>query len=130
MKTVRVAAAIIHDGHLIYVSQRGYGEMKDGWEFPGGKIEKGESGEEAVVREIKEEFDTVISVEKYVGKVEHDYPNFHLEMECYLCHIASGEMILKEAEDAKWMELDDLEKMDLLAADCKVLPMVRNLEMK
>lgn len=130
MKIIRVAAAIIHDENLIYVSQRGYGEMKDGWEFPGGKIEKGESGEEAVIREIKEEFDTDICVESFIGKVQHDYPNFRLEMECFLCHIVSGKMVLKEAEDEKWLKLDDLEKIDLLAADCKVLPLLRNIKIK
>ena len=110
MKQIEVVAAIIHDeeGH-IFATQRGYGEMKDGWEFPGGKMEYGESPEEALKREIWEELETMIFVERLVQTVEWDYPAFHLTMHCFWCHIESGSLKLKEHEAAKWLTKDQLD---------------------
>ena len=117
MKTVKVVAAIIiHDGK-VFATQRGYGEFKDGWEFPGGKIEEGETPEEALVREIKEELDTEIEVGEYLDTVEYDYPTFHLSMKCYFCTIKSGQFVLKEHEAAKWLTKDNLDSVDWLPAD-------------
>lgn len=117
MKTVKVVAAIIlHDGK-VFATQRGYGEFKDGWEFPGGKIEAGETAEEALIREIKEELDTEIEVGKYLDTVEYDYPNFHLSMACFFCTIKFGQLILKEHEAAKWLTKDNLDSVDWLPAD-------------
>lgn len=101
MKTVRVVAAIIIENDKVFATQRGYGEFKDGWEFPGGKIEPGETPEEAIVREIKEELDTEVEVIELLDTVEYDYPNFHLSMGCFICKIKSGDLVLKEHEAAK-----------------------------
>ena len=98
MKTVRVVAAIIIENDKVFATQRGYGEFKDGWEFPGGKIEPGETPEEAIVREIKEELDTEVEVIELLDTVEYDYPNFHLSMGCFICKIKSGDLVLKEHE--------------------------------
>jgi len=118
MKTIEVVAAIIHDSDgRIFATQRGYGDMKDGWEFPGGKVEAGESPEEALKREIFEELDTKIQIERLVQTVEYDYPKFHLTMHCYLCSIESGSLTLKEHEAAKWLRLSDLDSVDWLPAD-------------
>lgn len=92
MKTINVVAAIIIKDNKIFATQRGYGEFKDGWEFPGGKVELGEAPENAIVREIKEELDTVIEVKEYFDTVEYDYPNFHLSMKCYICTVVSGKI--------------------------------------
>lgn len=100
MKTVRVVAAIIIENDKVFATQRGYGEFKDGWEFPGGKIEPGETPEEAIVREIKEELDTEVEVIELLDTVEYDYPNFHLSMGCFICKIKSGDLVLKEHEAA------------------------------
>ena len=94
MKTINVVAAIIKDGDKIFATQRGYGEFKDGWEFPGGKIEENETAEKALIREIKEELNTTIKIEQYFDSAEYDYPNFHLSMKCYICSIVEGELIL------------------------------------
>ena len=116
-KTLRVVAAIIiHDGK-VFATQRGYGEFKDGWEFPGGKIEEGETPQEALVREIKEELDTEIEVGEYLDTVEYDYPTFHLSMDCFFCIIKSGQLVLKEHEAAKWLTKDNLDSVDWLPAD-------------
>lgn len=96
MKTIHVVAAIIKDGNKIFATQRGYGEFKDGWEFPGGKVEPNETSKQAIVREIKEELDTTIQVEEYFDTVEYDYPNFHLSMECFICTILEGNLTLPE----------------------------------
>ncbi|MBR6224063.1 MAG: (deoxy)nucleoside triphosphate pyrophosphohydrolase [Lachnospiraceae bacterium] len=112
---------------MIFATQRGYGEMKDGWEFPGGKIEAGETPEEAIVREIKEELDTVIKVEKYVDTIEYDYPEFHLSMDCFLCSILEGDLVLKEHEAAKWLTKENLDTVDWLPADVTILDEVRQL---
>ncbi len=126
MKRIEVVAAIIHDSEgRIFATQRGYGEWKDWWEFPGGKMEAGETPEEALRREIWEELETRIVVERLVETVEWDYPQFHLTMHCYLCHVESGHLELKEHVAAKWLNKDELESVDWLPADWDV---VRKLE--
>lgn len=117
MKTINVVAAIIIKDNKIFATQRGYGEFKDGWEFPGGKVEQGEAPENAIVREIKEELDTVIEVKEYFDTVEYDYPNFHLSMKCYICTVVSGKLELLEHEAAKWLDKDSLDTVDWLPAD-------------
>ncbi len=121
MKTVKVVAAIIRDRDRVFATQRGYGEYKDGWEFPGGKIEPGETPQQALQREIKEELDTEILVGDLFTVVEHDYPDFHLSMQCFLCTISSGELKLKEHEAAKWLTRDQLDSVNWLPADVKVV---------
>ncbi len=116
-KQMEVVAAIIREGDRIFATQRGYGEFKDGWEFPGGKVEPGETPQQALVREIREELDTEIEVEELVDTVEYDYPNFHLTMHCYFCTIKSGELVLKEHEAAKWLTKETLDSVDWLPAD-------------
>lgn len=122
MKTIEVVAAIIRkeDGRIL-VTQRGYGEHKDGWEFPGGKMEKGESPEAAIVREIREELEVEIEPEQLITTVEYDYPNFHLTMHCFLSRIVSGEIVLTEHEAAKWLDKRDLDTVDWLPADVEVV---------
>lgn len=117
MKTINVVAAIIIKDNKIFATQRGYGEFKDGWEFPGGKVEQGEAPENAIVREIKEELDTVIEVKEYFDTVEYDYPNFHLSMKCYICTVVSGKLELLEHEAAKWLDKDFLDSVAWLPAD-------------
>ena len=118
MKRIEVVAAIIHDDqNRIFATQRGYGDYKDWWEFPGGKMETGETPEEALKREIWEELETRIVVERLVETVEWDYPQFHLTMHCYLCHVESGHLELKEHEAAKWLHKDELESVNWLPAD-------------
>lgn len=117
MKTVRVVAAIIIENGKVFATQRGYGEFKDGWEFPGGKIEPGETPEEAIVREIKEELDTEVEVIELLDTVEYDYPNFHLSMGCFICKIKSGDLVLKEHEAAKWLTKDTLGSLEWIPAD-------------
>lgn len=126
MKQIEVVAAIIHDSEgRICATQRGYGDYKDWWEFPGGKMEAGEIPEEALRREIWEELETRIVVENLVETVEWDYPQFHLSMHCYLCHVESGHLELKEHEAAKWLNKDELENVNWLPADLKVIEKVR-----
>ncbi len=132
MKTVRVVAAVIkainEDGEpVIFATQRGYGEFKGGWEFPGGKIEDGETPQEALKREIMEELDTEISVGGLIHTVEYDYPTFHLSMDCFWCEIVKGEPVLKEHEDAKWISIEKLEQLDWLPADIYVVKLIMNL---
>jgi len=117
MKTINVVAAIIIKDNKIFATQRGYGEFKDGWEFPGGKVEQGEAPENAIVREIKEELDTVIEVIEYFDTVEYDYPNFHLSMKCYICTVVSGKLELLEHEAAYWLDKDSLDSVAWLPAD-------------
>ena len=117
MKTVRVVAGIIIEDGKVFATQRGYGEFKDGWEFPGGKIEQGETPEEAVVREIMEELDTEVEVKELFDTVEYDYPKFHLSMDCFICKIKKGNLVLKEHEAAKWLAKETLHTVDWLPAD-------------
>lgn len=125
MKTIEVVAAIIHDSNdRIFATQRGYGDMKGGWEFPGGKVEAGESLENALKREILEELETRIQIERLVTTVEYDYPKFHLKMHCYLCNIESGNLTLKEHEAAKWLKLSDIYTVDWLPADKAVVDLL------
>lgn len=117
MKTIEVVAAIIRDGERIFATQRGYGEFKDGWEFPGGKMEQGETPGQALIREIREELDTEIEVGELVETVEYDYPQFHLTMHCFWCTVKSGDLVLKEHEAAKWLTKETLNSVDWLPAD-------------
>ena len=117
MKQIEVVAAIIHEGDKIFAAQRGYGEWKDWWEFPGGKVEVGETPEDALKREIWEELETRIVVERFIETVEWDYPQIHLIMHCYFCHVESGHLELKEHEAAKWLNKDELESVNWLPAD-------------
>lgn len=122
MKQIEVVAAIIHDeAGRIFATQRGYGDMKDGWEFPGGKMEPGETPEESLKREIWEELETNITVERLVKTVEWDYPEFHLTMHCFWCSIESGVLTLKEHEAARWLTKDQLDSVDWLPADLEVV---------
>ena len=122
MKTIKVVAAIIRDGNRILATQRGYGEQKDGWEFPGGKVESNETHEAAIVREIKEELNADIEVTGFLTTVEHDYPTFHLSMDCFWARLAEGtEMKLLEHEAAKWLSIEDINSVDWLPADIKVV---------
>ena len=125
MKVVKVVAAIIAQEGRIFATQRGYGEFKDGWEFPGGKIEEGETPQQALVREIQEELDTEVEVGDLLGTVEYDYPTFHLSMQCFLCRIKSGRLNLKEHEAARWLAEDELDGVDWLPADIEVLEWIR-----
>ncbi|MBR2524723.1 MAG: (deoxy)nucleoside triphosphate pyrophosphohydrolase [Clostridiales bacterium] len=121
-KTIRVTAAIIRSGDLIFATQRGYGEFKDGWEFPGGKIEPGERPKDALIREIREELDADILVGKLLTRVEYDYPEFHLSMDCFWAELAPGsELKLKEHEAARWLEPSELDLVDWLPADIEVV---------
>lgn len=126
-KQIEVVAAIIQDGAKIFATQRGYGEFKGGWEFPGGKMEQGETPEQALMREIKEELDTDIEVGELLDTVEYDYPNFHLTMHCFLCTIKSGELVLKEHEAAKWLTKETLDSVDWLPADLGLLDKIREI---
>ncbi len=125
-KTVRVVAAIIRKGDRIFATQRGYGEFKDGWEFPGGKIEEGEAPQEALVREIKEELDADIEVGDLLTTVEYDYPKFHLSMDCFWAKLSNGsDMKLLEHEAAKWLSFDELDDIDWLSADIQVVNAIK-----
>ena len=124
-KTVYVVAAIIRDGNRIFATQRGYGDFKDDWEFPGGKIEEGETPEIALKREIEEELKTEIEVGDYLTTIEYDYPTFHLSMRCYWARIIEGKPILLEHEAAKWLTKEDLDSVDWLPADAVIIEMVK-----
>lgn len=126
MKQIEVVAAIIRKGDRIFATQRGYGEWKDWWEFPGGKIEAGETPEEALKREIREELSTEISVDEFLCTIEYDYPKFHLKMHCFLCSLLSEAMHLNEHEAAKWLAKEELDSVKWLPADLEVLE--QNLE--
>ena len=125
MKTIRVVAAIIRDKDKIFATQRGYGEFKDGWEFPGGKIEEGETPQDALKREIMEELDTEIKVGELIDTIEYDYPTFHLSMDCFWAEVITGHLVLKEAEAAKWLTKEQLDSMDWLPADVTLIDKIR-----
>lgn len=127
MKTIEVVAAVIRDGNKVFATQRGYGEFKDGWEFPGGKLEPGETPEEALVREILEELDTRITVDEYIDTIEYDYPTFHLKMHCYFCSIEDGTLTLREHEAAKWVTSDTINNVEWLPADIKIIPTIKEV---
>ena len=130
MKTVKVVAAIIIHNNRIFATQRGYGDFKDGWEFPGGQIEPGESLQQALVREIKEELDTEIEVGDYLETVEYDYPSFHLSMDCFFCTIKMGDLVLREHEAAKWLTVETLDDVDWLPADKVLIEQIKRYLMK
>ena len=125
MKTIHVAAAVIRDGDRIFATQRGYGPYKDGWEFPGGKIEPGETPEQALAREIREELDTEITVGSRLIQVEYDYPEFHLSMGCYWCTVRSGHLTLKEHEAARWLRPEELDTVSWLPADHGIIRLLK-----
>lgn len=121
MKTIRVVAAVILSEGKVFVTQRGYGDFKGGWEFPGGKIEEGETPEAALRREIFEELDTEIVVGELIDTIEYDYPNFHLSMDCFWCEIVSGNLVLKEHEAARWLDKENLYSVEWLPADISLI---------
>ena len=127
LKTIRVVAAIIQDGDRIFATQRGYGAYKDGWEFPGGKIEPGETPEEALRREIMEELNTRIGVGKKLTTIEYDYPEFHLSMDCFLATVIEGDLVLKEHEAAKWLQRAELDTVNWLPADQSIIQLLKQL---
>ncbi len=130
MKTIQVVAAIIRKEGRILATQRGSGEFAGGWEFPGGKIEPGESKEEALIREIKEELDLDIKVEEFVYRVEYDYPKFHLQMDCFFASIREGEIVLTEHREAKWLTKEMLYEVDWLPADIDLISVLTEMEWK
>lgn len=130
MKTIRVVAAVIkavneNNEPIIFATQRGYGEFKGGWEFPGGKIETGETPKEALKREIMEKLDTEISVGELIDTIEYDYPEFHLSMDCFWCEMVSGDLVLKEHEAAKWLDKEMLYSVDWLPADVLLIEKIK-----
>lgn len=125
MKTLHVVCAVIRKDDKIFATQRGYGEFKDGWEFPGGKIESGETPQQALKREIHEELDTEINVGDQIEMVEYDYPEFHLSMQCFWCNVVSGKLTLLEAEDARWLTKDTIESVDWLPADKELVQKIK-----
>ena len=125
MKTIRVVAAVIRKDDRIFATQRGYGEFKDGWEFPGGKIEQGETPQQALVREIREELETEIRVGDLIDTIEYDYPTFHLSMDCFWCEIVEGSLELKEHEAAKWLDRESLYTVDWLPVDVGLIEKIR-----
>ena len=125
MKTIKVVAAVIKKDNLIFATQRGYGEFKDKWEFPGGKIEENETKEEALAREIKEELNASISIDSFIKQIEYDYPSFHLVMDVYFCHLNNPHIELIEAENAKWLKIEEIYDLDWLPADFELLQYIK-----
>ncbi|MBR2526862.1 MAG: (deoxy)nucleoside triphosphate pyrophosphohydrolase [Blautia sp.] len=127
MRRIRVVAAVIREKDRIFATARGYGEYKGWWEFPGGKIEAGETPQEALRREIMEELDTQIQVGEQIATVEHDYPAFHLTMDCFWCVVVKGNLVLKEAAEARWLSCDELDSVPWLPADLSLIEIIRPL---
>ena len=132
MKTIRVVAAIIkavnNNGEpIVFATQRGYGDLKGGWEFPGGKIEEGETPQKALKREIMEELETEITVGELIDTIEYDYPTFHLSMDCFWAEIVSGDLVLIEHKAAKWLTKDELDSVDWLPADITLIDKIREV---
>ena len=125
MKTVSVVAAVIKDNDRIFATARGYGEYKGWWEFPGGKIEQGETPQQALIREIKEELDTEIRVGELIDTIEYDYPTFHLSMDCFWAEVVAGNLVLKEAAAAKWLSKETLDSVEWLAADITLIDKIK-----
>ena len=125
VKSIRVSAAVIHIDGKIFATKRGYGEYKGKWEFPGGKREEGESGEEALYREIREELDSKVKIERLICTTDYDYPTFHLTMDVYLSTLIEGKLTLLEHEDAKWVSLDSIDDLDWLPADWSVIDEIK-----
>ena len=126
MKTLRVVAAVIRDENKIFATQRGYGEFKDRWEFPGGKIEAEETPQQALKREIQEELDTEISVGDLIDTIEYDYPEFHLSMDCFWCEILKGDLVLREHEAARWLDKNTIDGVDWLPSDITLVDKIKN----
>ena len=125
MKTIRVVAAVIYADGKVFATQRGYGEFKGGWEFPGGKIEEGETPEIALKREISEELETEIAVGELIETIEYDYPEFHLSMNCFWCDVVRGNLVLKEHESARWLDKESLYSVEWLPADVALIEKIR-----
>lgn len=129
MKTVKVVAAVICDSieekNKIFATARGYGDFKGGWEFPGGKVESGETPQQALVREIQEELDTLIEVGPFIDTIEYDYPTFHLSMDCFYCEVKEGHLELKEAEAAKWLDRNNIDDVNWLPADITLIDKIK-----